>query len=65
MTLGTNYHVEHHDFPTIPLHRLGELRQIAPEFYSTSESDNVFGIMKKTFGKPEFYSCMNANIVTD
>jgi len=32
-TLGTNYHVEHHDFPTIPLHKLGKLQEIAPEYY--------------------------------
>ncbi|KAL7529946.1 hypothetical protein ACHAXR_005417 [Thalassiosira sp. AJA248-18] len=61
-TLGTNYHCEHHDFPTIPLHRLGELRKIAPEFYRKGSSDNVFGIMRKVFAKPEFYACMDANI---
>ena len=62
-TLGTNYHCEHHDFPTIPLHRLGELRKIAPEFYKEGSDDNVFRIMKKAFAKPEFYACMNAGIV--
>ena len=55
-------HCEHHDFPTIPLHRLGELRKIAPEFYSTQSNDNVLKIMKKAFTKPEFYACMDANI---
>jgi len=64
MTLGTNYHVEHHDFPTMPLHKLGKLREIAPEFYRGNERDNVFGIMKKTFGKPDFYACMNANNIS-
>eukprot|EP00577_Skeletonema_sp_RCC1716_P026424 CAMPEP_0113379006 /NCGR_PEP_ID=MMETSP0013_2-20120614/4000_1 /TAXON_ID=2843 ORGANISM="Skeletonema costatum, Strain 1716" /NCGR_SAMPLE_ID=MMETSP0013_2 /ASSEMBLY_ACC=CAM_ASM_000158 /LENGTH=198 /DNA_ID=CAMNT_0000261261 /DNA_START=786 /DNA_END=1378 /DNA_ORIENTATION=+ /assembly_acc=CAM_ASM_000158 len=59
-TLGTNYHCEHHDFPTIPLHRLGELRKIAPEFYKKGSNDNVFRIMKKAFSKPEFYACMDA-----
>jgi fatty acid desaturase len=34
MTLGTNYHVEHHDFPTIPFHLLYRCKEIAPEFYS-------------------------------
>jgi len=62
LTLGTNYHCEHHDFPTIPLHRLGELRKIAPEFYKEGSKDNVFGIMRKAFGKPEFYACMDASI---
>ncbi|KAL7542111.1 hypothetical protein ACHAWF_007093 [Thalassiosira exigua] len=59
-TLGTNYHCEHHDFPTIPLHRLGELRKIAPEFYPEGSRDNVFRIMRKVFAKPEFYACMDA-----
>jgi fatty acid desaturase len=61
-TLGTNYHCEHHDFPTIPLHRLGELRKIAPEFYREGSNDNVFKIMKRVFAKPEFYACMDAGI---
>ena len=63
LTLGTNYHCEHHDFPTIPLHRLGELRKIAPEFYRKGTSDSVFRIMKKVFAKPDFYACMDANII--
>ena len=62
-TLGTNYHCEHHDFPTIPLHRLGKLRKIAPEFYKDGSNDNVFRIMKKAFAKPEFYACMDAGII--
>lgn len=61
-TLGTNYHCEHHDFPTIPLHRLGELRKIAPEFYREGSNDNVFKIMRRVFAKPEFYACMDAGI---
>ena len=61
-TLGTNYHCEHHDFPTIPLHRLGELRKIAPEFYRDGSNDNVFKIMRRVFAKPEFYACMDAGI---
>lgn len=62
-TLGTNYHCEHHDFPTIPLHRLGELRKFAPEFYRKGTNDNVFGIMKKVFARPEFYACMDVGIL--
>mmetsp|Transcript_9555 Transcript_9555/g.10536 ORF Transcript_9555/g.10536 Transcript_9555/m.10536 type:complete len:538 (+) Transcript_9555:124-1737(+) len=62
-TLGTNFHVEHHDYPSIPLHKLSKLRKIAPEYYDDNgEKDNVFKIMKKTFAKPEFYACMDAGI---
>lgn len=60
--VGTNYHCEHHDFPTIPLHRLGELRKIAPEYYPQRSNDNVFSIMNKVFRKPDFYACMDAKI---
>jgi fatty acid desaturase len=63
LTLGTNYHVEHHDFPTIPLHKLGQLREIAPEFYRTGSNDNVFKIMRKAFSNPEFYACMDAKVI--
>jgi len=63
LTLGTNYHVEHHDFPTMPLDQLGKLKDIAgPDFYgsSTKSNDNVWKIMKKAFSYPDFYACMDA-----
>ena len=63
-TLGTNYHCEHHDFPTIPLHRLGELREIAPEFYRQGSNDNLWQIMRKAFADPDFYACMDAGLTT-
>ena len=59
-TLGTNYHVEHHDFPTIPFHRLHLLRKIAPEFYRQGSGDDLFGIMRKAFSDPQYYACMDA-----
>jgi fatty acid desaturase len=62
-TLGTNYHCEHHDFPTIPLTKLGQLRKIAPEFYPLESNDNLLAIMKKTFAYPDFYACMDAGIL--
>jgi len=61
-TLGTNYHCEHHDFPTVPLDKLGKLREIAPEFYRTGEEDNVFKIMRGAFSEPDFYACMDAGV---
>jgi hypothetical protein len=61
LTLNTNLHVEHHDFPTIPFHKLGSLRHIAPEFYRGGERDSLFKVMKKSFAHPEFYACMNAS----
>lgn len=62
-TLGTNFHVEHHDFPAIPFHRLHQVRKIAPEYYQTGSGDNLFEIMNQTFSYPEFYACMDAGAI--
>lgn len=60
LTLGTNYHTEHHDFPTMPLHLLGKVRKIVGgDFYKQETNDNLIQIMKKAFGKPDFYACSN------
>lgn len=61
ITLGTNYHVEHHDFPTIPLHKLYLLKHIAPEFYR-NDRDNLVEVMRNAFANPEYYACMNTGI---
>jgi hypothetical protein len=63
LTLGTNYHCEHHDFPTIPLTHLGQLRKIAPEFYRAGSEDCLWTVMKKTFAHPDFYACTNVGIL--
>lgn len=64
LTLGTNYHVEHHDFPTMPLDQLGKLRYIAgPEFYGNGSDDtydDLGEMMKRAFSYPDFYACSNA-----
>jgi fatty acid desaturase len=63
LTLGTNYHVEHHDFPTIPLTKLYQLHQIAPEYYpQTLANTNLWTIQNKAFSQPEFYACMNVGV---
>lgn len=58
LTLGTNYHCEHHDFPTIPFHQLYRLKQIAPEFYPIS-NQSLWTIMRQTLAQPTAYACMN------
>jgi len=60
-TLGTNYHCEHHDFPTIPFHKLQELRKIAPEFYRSGSEDDILAVMQKSFTEPDFYACMDVH----
>ena len=62
-TLGTNYHCEHHDFPTVPLNKLGKLREIAPDYYRSGSSDNLLGIMENTFAEPEFYACLDSTML--
>lgn len=63
LTLGTNFHCEHHDFPTIPLHKLGKLREIAPEYYKVGSADNLLNVMEGAFADPDFYACLDSNIV--
>ena len=62
-TLGTNYHCEHHDFPTIPLDKLGQLRTIAPEFYPSESNDDLLQIMRGAFAHPDYYACMDAGML--
>jgi fatty acid desaturase len=61
LTLGTNYHTEHHDFPTIPFDQLYQLHKIAPEYYPLGES-NVWEIERQAFSNPDFYACMNVGV---
>jgi Fatty acid desaturase len=77
LTLGTNYHVEHHDFPTIPFHLLHRLQRVAPEFYRAApgttssgesstkvsrERDNIWTLMRNALSRPSVYACLNQEI---
>ena len=46
--LNIGYHIEHHDFPTMPWYNLPKLRKAAPEFYEHyPKHTNYFSIMRK------------------
>jgi fatty acid desaturase len=61
LTLGTNYHTEHHDFPTIPFDQLYQLHKLAPEYYPLGES-NVWEIERQAFSNADWYACMNVGV---
>lgn len=53
--LNIGYHVEHHDFPSIPWNKLTELRKIAPEYYDTIKSHpSWFKLMMEFIFNPEY-----------
>ena len=41
-TCNLNYHVEHHDFPSIPWFYLPRIKKMAPEFYATEDVNAQF-----------------------
>ncbi|CAJ1415659.1 unnamed protein product [Effrenium voratum] len=66
----SNYHLEHHDFPDVPLLKLPELRTRAPEFYglpskaervpsnlavATPAATNWLATVHRSFAEPEPY----------
>lgn len=53
--LNIGYHVEHHDFPSIPWNKLTELRKIAPEYYDTLKSHSSWSrLMWEFITNPEY-----------
>lgn len=56
----TNYHVEHHDFPEVPLWNLGQVREEAREFYDCLEGaeDSWSEVLRKSFSGRAFYGCL-------
>jgi fatty acid desaturase len=61
---NTNYHLEHHDFPNIPILDVPKLRRIAPEFYDSSavtSGSDLWQTVKEAFAEPDFYACMGAS----
>ncbi|CAJ1345702.1 unnamed protein product, partial [Effrenium voratum] len=76
----SNYHLEHHDFPDVPLLKLPELRTRAPEFYglpskaervpsnlavATPAATNWLATVHRSFAEPEPYACSVVNGVDD
>lgn len=64
--LNTNFHVEHHDFPNVPILAVPKLKKIAPEFYGegcVSYGSGVWSTLVEAFRTPNWYSCMG--VTTD
>jgi len=65
LTLGTNFHTEHHDFPTVPLTELWRLRNLQPDttiYRREDDSDSIFEILRDSFANPTVYSQLGGKV---
>ena len=49
VAFGIGYHVEHHDFPSVPWNKLSVLKAMAPEYYDTLFSYSSYSELLRDF----------------
>jgi len=61
LTAFSNYHVEHHDFPNVPLWRLKDLHERAAPFYAedtlAGAREGLLPTLRRCFSGRQFYAC--------